>query len=31
MWENKADLYDKLNNNTKILKSLKASFFKKGG
>jgi hypothetical protein len=31
MWEDSANLYKELEDNTKAFKSLKASFFKKGG
>jgi len=31
MWEDKANLYNKLEDNIKAFKSLKASFFKKKG
>jgi hypothetical protein len=31
MLENRANLYNKLNNNIEMLKSLKASFFTRGG
>ena len=31
MWEDRANLYDKLEDNTQMLRSLRASFFLKGG
>ena len=31
MWKDRANSYDKLEDDTQMLKSLKASFFSKGG